>query len=195
MKQVRIHGRGGQGVVTASELLSVAAFNEGKHAQAVPSFGSERMGAPVVAFCRIDDRPIRSREPISAPDAVVVQDATLLHQMDVFHGLSAEGFVVINSERGMSELGLDDLRARVSPGRALTVPATALSLEHVGKNVPNVVMLAALAAMTGWVRLDSVLMAIKERFHGRVADGNVAAAQAAYDNITAQLEAFRAHAD
>ena len=84
--QVRIHGRGGQGVVTAAELLSVAAFDEGRHAQAFPSFGSERTGAPVVSFCRID-APIRVREPIAEPDALIVQDPTLLHQVDVFGGL------------------------------------------------------------------------------------------------------------
>src|SRR6188472_2566297 len=83
MFQIRIHGRGGQGVVTAAELLSVAAFLEGEHAQAFPSFGSERTGAPVVAFCRIDDRDIRVREPILAPDVLIVQDPTLLHQVDL----------------------------------------------------------------------------------------------------------------
>src|SRR5262245_32680884 len=72
--QVRIHGRGGQGVVTAAELLSVAAFDDGRHAQAFPVFGSERTGAPVMAFCRIDERPIRTREPVMAPDALVIQD-------------------------------------------------------------------------------------------------------------------------
>ncbi|HXQ83200.1 MAG TPA: 2-oxoacid:acceptor oxidoreductase family protein, partial [Xanthobacteraceae bacterium] len=78
MFQVRIHGRGGQGVVTAAEVLSVAAYLEGKHAQAFPSFGSERMGAPVVSFCRIDDKEIRLREPILEPDALIVQDPTLI---------------------------------------------------------------------------------------------------------------------
>src|ERR687897_1179215 len=87
MFQVRIHGRGGQGVVTAAELLSVAAFIDGRYAQAFPSFGSERTGAPVVAFCRVDDRPIRSREPIVEPDALIVQDSTLLHQVDLFSGI------------------------------------------------------------------------------------------------------------
>ena len=86
--EVRIHGRGGQGVVTAAELLSLAAFDDGLKAQAFPSFGSERMGAPVIAFCRIDDVRIRLREPIAEPDAVVVQDPTLLHHVDVFGGLA-----------------------------------------------------------------------------------------------------------
>src|SRR5262245_50119979 len=97
MFQVRIHGRGGQGVVTAAELLSVAAFSEGRHAQAFPSFGSERTGAPVVAFCRIDDHPIRVREPIAEPDALVIQDPTLLHQVDLFGGVDDDAYVVVNT--------------------------------------------------------------------------------------------------
>src|SRR3569832_22556 len=84
MFQIRIHGRGGQGVVSAAELLSVAAFLEGRFAQAFPSFGSERMGAPVMAFCRIDAMPIRLREPVLAPDALIIQDATLLHHAGLF---------------------------------------------------------------------------------------------------------------
>ncbi|MDR2107655.1 MAG: 2-oxoacid:acceptor oxidoreductase family protein, partial [Holosporaceae bacterium] len=96
MFQVRIHGRGGQGVVTAAEMLSIAAFLENKHAQAFPQFGSERMGAPVVAFCRISDKEIRLREPVTAPDAVIVQDKTL-RAIDVFPGIVSNGFAIINS--------------------------------------------------------------------------------------------------
>jgi pyruvate ferredoxin oxidoreductase gamma subunit len=92
MFQIRLHGRGGQGVVSGAEMLSVAAFLEGRYAQAFPSFGSERMGAPVMAFCRIDDKEIRLREPVLEPDAVIVQDPTLLHQVDLFSGLSAAQF-------------------------------------------------------------------------------------------------------
>src|SRR5439155_11620335 len=99
--QVRFHGRGGQGVVTAAELLSVAAFNDGRHAQAFPSFGSERTGAPVVSFCRIADEPIRTREPVAEPDALIVQDPTLLHQVDVFSGLGEDAYVLINSSRDL----------------------------------------------------------------------------------------------
>src|SRR3954447_4449399 len=109
MIQVRIHGRGGQGVVTAAELLSVAAFAEGRYAQAFPSFGSEGTGAPVVSFCRIDDKPIRVREPIVAPDALIIQDPTLLHQVDVFGGMRPGGAVFINTGRPAAELGLDDV--------------------------------------------------------------------------------------
>ena len=93
MFAVRIHGRGGQGAVTAAEMLSVAAFDEGKHAQAFPTFGSERTGAPVVSFCRIDDKPIRLHEPITEPDALIVQDPTLLHQVNLFAGLRPDGYL------------------------------------------------------------------------------------------------------
>src|ERR1700739_3215038 len=104
MFQVRIHGRGGQGAVTAAELLSVAAFLEGKHAQAFPSFGPERSGAPVVAFCRIDDRPIRVHEPIVEADAIVVQDATLLHVAPVLDGLEPAGFALLNTRKSLDDL-------------------------------------------------------------------------------------------
>src|SRR6202162_6368755 len=104
MFEVRIHGRGGQGVVSAAEMLSLAAFAEGRHAQAFPSFGSERMGAPVTAFCRIDDREILLREPVMEPDALIIQDPTLLHQVDVFSGVPHFGFILINSTRTLADL-------------------------------------------------------------------------------------------
>src|SRR6478609_6322163 len=109
MFEIRLHGRGGQGAVTAAEMLSVAAFREGRHAQAFPSFGSERTGAPVVAYCRIDEREIRVREPIMQPDALIIQDPTLLHHVDVFAGLAPQGFVLINTGKTIEELGLQDL--------------------------------------------------------------------------------------
>lgn len=186
MFAIRIHGRGGQGVVTGAELLSVAAFLEGRHAQAFPSFGSERMGAPVVAFCRIDDQEIRLREPIVEADAVIVQDSTLLHSMDVFHGLSDEGYVLINSGRTSGQLGLDELAARLHPGRIRTVDATALALEHVGRPVPNAVLLGAFAAQCGVVALSSVTAAIRDRFPEHIAERNVRAATAAHDSLAPQ---------
>ncbi len=124
MFAVRFHGRGGQGVVTAAELLASAAFREDRHAQAFPSFGSERMGAPVMSFCRIDDKPIRTREPVTEPDALLIQDPTLLHQADVFAGLAPDGYVLINATRGFGELGLDDFAASRDDARLLTVPAS-----------------------------------------------------------------------
>jgi pyruvate ferredoxin oxidoreductase gamma subunit len=184
MFSVRIHGRGGQGVVTAAELLSVAAFTDGSEAQAFPSFGSERMGAPVVAFCRIDTRPIRLREPIAEPDAVVVQDATLLHHVDVFGGLAEGGYVLINSERTIDELGLGDLRSEHRPERLATVAASAIARTHTGRPIPNATLLGALAALTECVTLDSLEQAIRERFGEGTASANIAAAR----HAAAQVE-------
>ena len=184
--QVRIHGRGGQGVVTAAELLAQAAFDEGRHAQAFPSFGSERTGAPVVAFCRIADKEIRVREPIMAPDAVIVQDETLLRAVDVFAGLQSTGYVLINSMRTFDELGLGEYAA--VGDRFITVPATQLAMQHLGRPVPNAVLLGAFAALTKVVSLKSVNDAIRDRFSAKLADGNCAAATAAYEFVAQQLE-------
>jgi pyruvate ferredoxin oxidoreductase gamma subunit len=185
---VRIHGRGGQGVVTAAELLSIAAFDEGKHALAFPTFGSERMGAPVTSFCRIADRAIRAHQPIAEPDGLIVQDATLLHHVDVFGGLREDGYVVINTGRSLDDLGLADLRARLRPERLVALPATQLAREHLGRPVPNAVLLGGFAAMSGVVSLEALAAAIEEKFDGVVAERNVAAATAAH----ALLEPTRA---
>ena len=177
---VRIHGRGGQGVVTAAEMLALAAFQEGRHAQAFPSFGSERTGAPVVSFCRIADREIRLREPIAEPDALIVADPTLLHQVDVFGGLSTDGYVLINSSRDFAALGIDEFVGRFRRERILTVPATDFARELVGRPLPNAALLGGFAALSELVSLDAVVKAIRERFAGKVGAGNVAAASAAY---------------
>ncbi len=195
MFQVRIHGRGGQGVVTAAELLSVAAFREGRHAQAFPSFGSERTGAPVVAFCRIDEQPIRLREPILAPDALLIQDPTLLHQVDVFGGLVKGGYILINTRRSFEDLGLAEFVRGFSPDHLCTVPATEMALKHVGRPLPNAALLGGFAALTGRVSLESVAAAIREKFPGKVAEANVAAATAAFEFVTREKEATHAQAD
>ena len=159
-------------MVTAAELLSVAAFVEGRHAQAFPTFGSERTGAPVVAFCRIDDRPIRIREPIAEPDALIIQDPTLLHQVDVFAGLDPDGYILINSERGFDELGLGDFVKGFRPERLLTVPATELAREHLGRPLPNAVLLGGFAALS-----DAGLDRLGERGDSRALRGQARGAQ------------------
>jgi pyruvate ferredoxin oxidoreductase gamma subunit len=185
MFSVRIHGRGGQGAVTAAEMLSVAAFDEGRHAQAFPTFGSERTGAPVVSFCRIDDRPIRVREPISRPDALIVQDPTLLHQVELFAGLQPDGFLLVNTSRTLAELGLAELTATMDVRRLATVPATELARRHLGRPLPNAALLGGFAALTGQVSLQAVTDAIRARFSGAVGDGNAKAAEAAHDHVLA----------
>lgn len=174
-------------MVTAAELLSIAAFDESRYAQAFPSFGSERTGAPVASFCRIDDRPIRSREPVSEPDALVVIDPTLLHQVDVFGGLGDDAYVLINTTRTPPELGLASLTRRLRPGRLMAVAATDLARKHLGRPLPNAAVLGGLAALTGMVSIESVARAIGARFDGAAREGNVSAARAAYQQVARRV--------
>ncbi len=183
MYQIRIHGRGGQGVVTAAEMLSVAAFTEGHWAQAFPSFGSERTGAPVRAFCRIDEKEIRLREPILEPDVVLVQDKTLLESEDVFAGVIDNGYVLINSSESAETLGLQALLDRLPEGHVLTVPATRFALDRIGRPLPGAAMLAGFAAMTGALKLESVQQAYNARFGGKIAQANAEVAELAFRHI------------
>jgi pyruvate ferredoxin oxidoreductase gamma subunit len=194
MFEVRIHGRGGQGDVTAAEMLSIAAFEEGRHAQAFPSFGSERTGAPVVAFCRIADKEIRLREPIMEPDALIIQDPTLLLSVDVFSGLKKDGFILINTKSSFEELGLADYVRDWPAERLCTLAATDLGLKHVGRPMPNVPLLAGFAALSGVIKLESVIMAINAKFKGKVASGNIAGATEAFELVRSRIESARKEA-
>ncbi len=186
MFQVRIHGRGGQGVVTSSELLSVAAFLDGYWAQAFPSFGSERMGAPVTAYCRIDSHEIRTHEPISIPDALIIQDATLVHQMDIFSGVSQNALVVINTPHSLDDPSIaayiDGLE------KVFNVPASEIARKHLGKPIPNLVLLGGLVALTGIITLKSLHEAILKRFTGDTGENNYAAAEELFDYVQNTFE-------
>jgi pyruvate ferredoxin oxidoreductase gamma subunit len=188
MFQVRIHGRGGQGVVTAAEMLSIAAFEDGKHAQAFPTFGSERTGAPVVSYCRIDEHPIRVREPVSRPDALIVQDPTLLHQVDLFSGLSEQGYMLINTSRSFEQLGLGDFVKGFRPERLLTVPASEIAREVLGRPLPNAVLLGGFSALSGVISLDAVGAAVRQKFSGSVADRNVLGAEQAFEYVQGEIK-------
>ena len=181
--EVRIHGRGGQGVVTAAELLSLAAFEQGLFAQALPSFGSERTGAPVVSFCRIDEHPIRAHDPVEAPDVVVIQDPTLLRGGGVLAGLADAGLVVVNSSRRPEELESAGLRL-TDDQRAVCLPASDLARERLGRPLPNTGLIGAVVAMTGVVSLPALHTAIRERFvtsRPDVVAANLRLASDAYD--------------
>ena len=187
MVQVRIHGRGGQGVVTAAELLSMAAFADGKHAQAFPSFGSERMGAPVMAFCRIDEQTIRTREAVTHPDVVIVQDPTLLHQVDVFGGLSAGGYVLINSTLTVEDLGIQEFLTTMPEDHVCVVPASDIGVKHMKRPIANTPLLGGFAAITGLIKLASVETAIRQKFPGSLGEMNAAAAGEAHDQVAGVL--------
>lgn len=187
MFQVRIHGRGGQGVVTAAELLSMAAFREGRHAQAFPSFGSERTGAPVVAYCRIDDHQIRVREPILAPDALIIQDPTLLHQVNVFSGVVPDGYILINTTHSFETLGIGDFVKGFPAAHLCTVAATDMAMRHIGRPLPNAALLGGFAAVSALLSIESVAAAIREKFPQKVADANIAAAREAYEFVLEEM--------
>ncbi len=171
MIEVRFHGRGGQGAVTAARLLAEAAFLEGKHCQAFPFFGAERRGAPVVAFTRIDTKPIRIRTQVYEPNHVVVLDPTLLEVVNVAAGLKRGGVIVLNAKAAPKELRI---------GKIATVDATSVAIEALGAPITNTAMLGAFAKATKLVSLDSVAKAIRGHFRGKLAEQNIAAVKAAY---------------
>ena len=175
MIEIRIHGRGGQGNVAAAELLSIAAFRGGKFAQAFPSFGAERIGAPVQAFVRIDDKKIRTREDVRSPDYLIVQDEFLMDTVPVLDGLKPDGMIVVNSDKPPEELYIK------TTATVETIPATEIALEIIGRPIPNAVMIGAFCSITGLINLDAVREAIMEKFPGKVGENNVAALERAVE--------------
>lgn len=181
MKEIRIHGRGGQGSVTAAELLSVAAFADGKFSQAFPAFGVERRGAPVQAFTRVSDSPIRLRSQIYTPDYVIVQDATLLETVDVASGIKDDGIIIINTKETAENLKLD------TKAKVMTVDATKVAMEIIGRPIVNTILLGAFAGATGEVEVESIKAAVKGRFSGKVGEKNAEAIQEAFERIKRKL--------
>ena len=182
MIEIRIHGRGGQGSVTAAELLAVAAFDDGREAQAFPAFGVERRGAPVLAFCRIDDTPIRTRTQIYQPDYVIVQDPTLMETVDVLAGLKPDGTVLINSEHPAAELGLD------TKARAVTFPATEIAMEELGRPIMNTAIMGAFSGVSGAISFEAIERSIRARFPEELGEKNVRAARRAYELMKEQAK-------
>jgi len=171
--EIRFHGRGGQGAVTSAELLAVAAISEGKYAQAFPSFGPERRGAPVVAYARVDDHPIRLRTNIYHPDVVVILDPGLLEVANVLEGLKEGGTVVINTNKPVEELGIE------GNFRVAVVDADRIAREVLGRPITNTTMLGALLKAVEIVSPSSLIEPLNKRF-GRIASKNVEAFQRAY---------------
>ncbi len=160
--------------MTAAELLAQAAFKDGKYSQAFPAFGVERRGAPVQAFCRISDEKVRTRAQIYFPDVIIVQDSSLLEVVDVFGGLKDDGVAVINTKMGTEDLGIDH------PAQIVTIDATGLAIEHLGRPITNTTMLGAFTGATGMVGIDSLVEMIRERFPGKLGENNVTAIRDAY---------------
>lgn len=178
MIQIRIHGRGGQGVVTAAELIAIATFIDGKQSQAFPCFGVERTGAPIESYVRIDNKPIKIREQIYKPDVLIIQDPTLLDNVDLTNDVGPKTKIIINTSKNKSALKLNLPQANI-----YTIDATKIALKILGKNIVNTVILGALAKFTGLVSLDSLKKAIREKFADKSEEliaKNVKAVEAAY---------------
>ena len=174
MIEIAIHGRGGQGAVTAARLLAEAAFMEGKHCQAFPTFGAERRGAPVAAFVRLAEKPIRSRGLVYELDHVLVLDASLLDAIDVAQGLKQGGWLIVNSKKRPEKVKWD---------RIAWVDATRIANEVLGAPIVNTAMLGAFSKVTGIVRLESLVKTVEKYFHGKGAVGNVNAVRSAYEEV------------
>jgi pyruvate ferredoxin oxidoreductase gamma subunit len=177
MIEIRFHGRGGQGAVTSAELLAIAAIGEGKFAQAFPSFGPERRGAPVVAFCRINDHPIKIRANIYEPDLIVVLDASLLKIVNVAAGLKPDG-ILITTSKDSPEKVRKDLKVK---NRIAVVDASRIAMEVLGLPITNTTMLGSLVKASGVVKKESFIPPLKERF-GRIAEKNISAFERAYQD-------------
>ncbi|AJF59828.1 MAG: 2-oxoacid:acceptor oxidoreductase family protein [Candidatus Diapherotrites archaeon] len=161
MKEIRFHGRAGQGMVTAAVIVANAVSLEGKYSQAFPFFGSEKRGPPVTSYCRIDDKPINIHEEIDRPDIVVVADASTLKEVDVCAGLKENGIVIINTNRKPEQL---KLKAK----RVFTIDGTGIALKHLGKPITNTVMLGALLKVTGIAKLENALKALEKQFGSKL---------------------------
>jgi pyruvate ferredoxin oxidoreductase gamma subunit len=180
MIQIRLHGRGGQGVVTAAELLAIAAFKDGKISQAFPFFGVERTGAPIEAYTRIDDKEIRTHEQVYEPDAIIVIDPTLIKIIDVAKGAKANTKIIINTGEEKNKIKINFPLENI-----YTVDATKIALEIFGKNLANTVILGAFAKDTGLITLNGLELAIKEKFAEKgkdIIEKNIKAIEAAYKN-------------
>ena len=175
--EIRWHGRGGQGAVTSAELVARAAINEGKYAQAFPSFGPERRGAPVMAFDRISSKePIKVRAEVTEPDVVVVLDPGLLHIVNVTSGLREKGVLIINTKRPFQDIE-SEFGAK---WQLAIVDATKIARELLGVPIVNTTMLGALLRATGVVKLESLFEPLKHRF-ARLAERNINDMKRAYE--------------
>ncbi len=175
MIEIRLHGRGGQGAVTSAELLAIAAINKGKYAQAFPSFGPERRGAPVTAFLRIDDKPIRTRTMVYHPDVVLVLDPSILRLVDIAAGIKEDGVVVANSKYSGKEL-----QQELKIGNCFaSVNATKIAMEELGLPITNTTMIGALLKMKDFITVEDMVTPFKERF-GKIAEKNIGTLKRAY---------------
>jgi pyruvate ferredoxin oxidoreductase gamma subunit len=182
MQEIRIHGRGGQGAVTSAELIAIAAINKGKSAQAFPSFGPERRGAPVVAFCRVDDDKIHIRAKVYSPDVVLVLDPGLINIIDPSEGMKNGGILIINTKKGPESTGA----VRDRSLKIATVDASKIAHEELGRNIVNTTMIGAFIKATGLISIEDIKGPLMERFGSQIGARNMKALERAYQEVSIQ---------
>ena len=180
MREVRLHGRGGQGVVIGAGMLAYAFVIEGKYASSIPMFGFERRGAPVSASLRLDDKPIRDTHQIYHPDCVVILDPSLAKSSDCINGLKNDGIVIVNTPKSLEEYYSEYSQVKLF-GR---VDATGIGIQEIGKAISNTCMLGAIARATDWVGLSSIKSSFEMYFEGRALSGNMQSAERGYEELT-----------
>jgi len=180
LREIRLHGRGGQGVVIGAGMLAYAFVLEGKYASSIPMFGFERRGAPVSASLRLDDKPIRDTHQIYDPDCVVILDPSLAKSPDCIKGIKNEGIVIVNTPKPLEEYYSDYSQVKLF-GR---VDATGIGLAEIGRAISNTCMLGAIARATGWVNLTAVKSSFEMYFEGEPLSANMQSAQRGYDELT-----------
>jgi pyruvate ferredoxin oxidoreductase gamma subunit len=179
MKEVRIHGRGGQGSLVLAQFIAIAALEDDRYGQAFPFLGGggERRGKPIVAFCRLSDAPIRARSRVNEPDYVIVQDATIMAELDVTEGLKRGGLVLLNTEKDPATLAMaGDFRVR-------TISADHLARRILGRPIMNTALLGAFAAMTGELSLEAALKAVRSKFPGELGEKNARVVEESYRSL------------
>jgi 2-oxoacid:acceptor oxidoreductase gamma subunit (pyruvate/2-ketoisovalerate family) len=176
-KEIRIHGRGGQGAVLAAKMIASACAYEDKHVASFPMYGFERRGMPVVAFTRFDVKPIREKTQIYTPDCIIVIDPTLLDLGTLYEGIKPKGVLILNTAKPIETPPVQNI------GKAGMINATHVALCEIGKDIPNTCLIGALAATTGWVSLDSVLKGLADYLDGELLEMNIRNAQRGYNEV------------
>ncbi|MGD8982730.1 MAG: 2-oxoacid:acceptor oxidoreductase family protein [Desulfobacteraceae bacterium] len=179
MKEIRFHGRGGQGAVMGASMLAYAFVIEGKHAASIPMFGFERRGAPVTASIRFDDQPIRDTHLIYEPDCSVVLDPSFARSPAPIEGLKGDGILILNTAKELEDHFSNERRVKFLG----MLDATGIALEEIKRPISNTCMLGALARVTGWVSLDSVISCLEMSFNGEALKRNTQAARRGYESV------------
>jgi 2-oxoacid:acceptor oxidoreductase gamma subunit (pyruvate/2-ketoisovalerate family)/2-oxoacid:acceptor oxidoreductase delta subunit (pyruvate/2-ketoisovalerate family) len=181
--EIRFHGRGGQGAVTASRIIAIAAYEEGQYSQAIPMYGTERRGAPLTAFVRIDEQRVRERELVHNPDISIVLDPLIAKQQAVVNNLKVGGLVLLNTQDNPEDIQLG------GDFKVATVDATTIALETLGRPITNTAILGAFSKVSGIIKLESIEKAIMKTFPGRLGEMNIAAVRGSYERVKGPIQA------